>query len=115
VFILRKAFQQSGLDKILPEKVKNNQLVYAGYSAALYIISPSLKGAEIVDDKNKNAKGYENEIIWDGLGLINYSVAVHYKSNHPESALIDKEVEYYKEKEIPFKTLKDGEVLIINN
>ena len=37
----------------------------------------------------------------------------HYKSDHPESEDIDKEVEYCDKNNIPYKTLRDGEVMIL--
>ena len=48
------------------------------------------------------------------FGLLNYSIAPHYKSNHFETKLVDKMVEYYKKNHIKFKTLCDGEVIIVN-
>lgn len=92
----------------------NNQIVYAGFSAAVCLAAPTLLGVDIVDDPNVVPLSYEKEFSWDGLGLIDYNVAVHYKSDHPESASTDKEVEYYQENNIPYKTLSDGEVIIID-
>jgi dipeptidase E len=114
-FILRKAFRESGLDKWLIGQKDNKRLVYAGYSAGVCILSPTLKGLETVDDPNVVVEGYNNETIWDGLGLIDFAFAPHYKSDHPESAMVDKEVENYTKNGIKFKTLHDGEVIIINN
>jgi hypothetical protein len=37
----------------------------------------------------------------------------HYKSDHPESYLIDKVVEQYQKDGTQFKALTDGEVIII--
>ena len=54
----------------------------------------------------------QKEIIWDGVGLVDYCFAPHYKSDHPESSLVDKMVEYFVENKMPFKTLRDGEVII---
>ena len=53
------------------------------------------------------------EILWEGLGILDHIILPHYKSDHPESADIDKEVEFCKRNNIPFKTLRDGEVIII--
>ena len=53
------------------------------------------------------------KVVWEGLGLIDFAFLPHYKSDHPESEDIDKEVEYCKKHNIPFKTLRDGEVIII--
>jgi dipeptidase E len=113
-FILLKAFKQSGFDKIIEQLIKTNKLVYAGYSAALCVISPSLDGVELVDDKDAKADGYNDEIIWDGYGLIDFYPIVHYKSDHPESELVEKELEYIKSKNITYRTLRDGETIVID-
>lgn len=116
VFVLRKAFKESGLDKWLIGQKDNKELVYAGYSAGVCVLSPTLKGLETVDDPNVVVEGYNNETIWDSLGLIDFAFAPHYKSpGHPETKMVDKEVEYYVKNGIKFKALHDGEVIIINN
>lgn len=111
VFTLRQAMKLSGLDKIIKEFQSNPDFVYGGYSAGACVLSPSLKGYEIVDDP-KNHPYDLKETIWDGLGLIDYIFVPHFKSNHPESADIDKEIEYLQKNNIPFKALRDGEVVI---
>ena len=113
-FILRRAAKQSGLDAILLEKKEDMLFVYAGYSAALCLLAPDLHGIELVDDPNFIPEGYDPEIIWGGLTLVKYHIASHFQSpGHPESPLIDKEVAYFIAHQIPFKTLRDGEVIII--
>jgi dipeptidase E len=47
------------------------------------------------------------------LGFVDYSIAPHYRSNHPESAMVEEEVKYLIENKMPYKTLRDGEVIII--
>lgn len=111
-FILRRAMAQSGFDEILKEKRNDHSFVYAGYSAGVCVITPTLHGLEIVDDPNIVSEGYNPEIIWEGLGFVDYSIAPHYKSDHPESAGVDKTVEYFIKQKMPFKTLRDGEVII---
>lgn len=113
-FILRKAFKESGLDQWLAKQKDNQDLVYAGYSAGVCVLSPSLKGLDTVDDPNLPADGYSSEVIWEGLGLIDFAFAPHYRSNHPESAAVEKEVEYYKNQGLKFIALHDGEVIVIN-
>jgi dipeptidase E len=67
-----------------------------------------------VDDISQ--KPYGNiKTIWKGLDIINYSIVPHYKSYHFESEKANLSVEYLKEHNLPFKTLKDGEVIIIDN
>ncbi len=113
VFVLRVAMSKSGFDEIIKGKAKDKDFVYAGYSAGPCLLSKSLKGFEIVDDITQVENTYSGEeIIWDGLGLINFVFVPHYKSDHPESPSIDKEVEYLKKNNIVFKTFSDGEVYI---
>ncbi|MDO8570008.1 MAG: hypothetical protein Q7R97_00290, partial [Candidatus Daviesbacteria bacterium] len=66
------------------------------------------------DDSDMVPEGYKQGFDWDGLGLIDYNVAVHYQSDHPESDDVEKEIAYYKEHMILYKVLRDGEVIIID-
>ena len=113
-FILKRAYEQSGFDVILKKLLMEDRIIYAGFSAAIVVITPTMKGVEIVDDLDIIPEGYKSEVSLDGLRIIDYVVAVHYKSDHPESAMVDKYVEYCEKEGIPYKTLKDGEVIVIN-
>lgn len=113
-FILKRAYEQSGFGNIIKEMILKSEIVYAGFSAGVVILSKSMKGLEIVDDPQIVPEGYKKDFSWDGLGLLDYHIAVHYKSDHPESSDIDKEIEYCVENNIPYKTLSDGEVIVIN-
>ena len=115
VFVLRKAFKQSGFDEIITELLDNDQIAYGGYSAGVCVLAPSLHGVELVDPKGETAEGYDTEVVWDGLGILGYAVAPHYKSDHPESDDINKCVEYFADNHILFKTLRDGEIIVIND
>jgi dipeptidase E len=68
----------------------------------------------LVDDPHDVAARYDADTVWDGLGLIPYPVAVHFKSDHPESELVDREVAFYQANRIPYRTLLDGEALVID-
>lgn len=114
LFVLRQAMKLSGFDNILKKLIKKNDILYGGYSAGVCVLAPTLKGMELMDDLNAtNPYGNQSEIIWDGLGILDYSVIPHYESNHPESEDAKKVVEYMIENKILFKVLKDGEVIII--
>ncbi|MDZ4227782.1 MAG: Type 1 glutamine amidotransferase-like domain-containing protein [Candidatus Levybacteria bacterium] len=112
-FVLKRAMAQSSFDKWIKNKTKDPNFVYAGYSAGICILSPTLHGLELVDDPSIIPEGYNSEIDWNGLNLVNFSFAPHYKSDHPESGMVDREVEYFIKHKMPFKTLRDGEVLIM--
>ncbi len=114
VFILAKAFKQSGFDKVIEQQVKNGDLVYAGYSASFCVLVSSLHGVELVDDKDAVAEGYENGEIWEGIGLIDFYPIVHFRSNHHESLLVEKEYEYVCKNNIKHKTFKDGDVYLVD-
>ena len=85
VFVLRRAFKMSGLDDLLKRVLKEDAVAYGGYSAGIGVLTPSLHGIELVDDPDQVPDGYVAEVIWDGLGLLPYAIAPHYRSNHPES------------------------------
>ena len=113
-FVLRRAMKQSGFDEIITEMVKKNEIVYAGYSAGVCVITPTLEGTELIDDPCIVPEGYEPEVIWEGLGLVDFRVAPHYRSDHPESAVVEKAVEFYEKKKVSYKALRDGEVIVIH-
>lgn len=110
-FTLRQAMYLSGFDEYLRELANESNYLYAGYSAGICVLAKELQGLEIVDSPNENPYNYDN-VIWEGLGLIDYLPLPHYQSDHPESKMIDKEVEYCKANDIVYKTLKDGEVIV---
>jgi dipeptidase E len=114
-FVLRRAFSLSGLDSILQKKLHEDDFVYSGYSAGICVLAPTLKGIHIADEPQAMPKGYSPEIIWSGLGFISYCIAPHYRSNHSESLLIEKSVEYFIEQKIPFVALRDGEALVLDS
>src|SRR3989344_8249113 len=112
VFVLRQAMKLSGLDEILKESRNSKDFLYAGYSAAGCVLAPSLKGMDLVDPLD-TPYDEQKEILWDGLGFVDFRFMPHWDSNHPESADIDKEIAYCKENNIPYKAIRDGEVVII--
>ncbi len=110
VFILRKAMQLSGFDEYILKKQNDDKYLYAGYSAGICVLGPSLYGLDIVD---KPINPYnEEEVLYGGLNILDFMPIPHYKSNHPESKLIDEEVKFLKENKIKYKTLQDGDVII---
>lgn len=113
-FVLRRAMRYSHFDKLIVPLVKNNEIVYAGFSAGSVVATKTLKGIELVDDPRQVPPNYDEEVVWEGLGFVDFSIAPHYKSDHPESAMIDKVINYFKENKMPFKALSDGQAIIIS-
>ncbi len=114
-FILRRAIKgraikESGLDKILLEQ--DGSFVYAGYSAGACAVTPTLRGIHLVDEPETVPAGYRKEVVWEGLGLVPFSVVPHYRSDHPESNANEEVVTFFLEQKLPFIVLRDGEVYI---
>lgn len=113
-FTLRQAMKISGFDNAIKDLVANEALVYGGFSAGSCVATQTLKGIELVDSPDQMPEGYNKEVTWEGLGLIDFSIAPHYRSDHPESDQIEKVVQYFMDNNMPYKALRDGEVLVVN-
>ena len=70
VFLLRSALARSGADAVLAGLLAADALVYAGYSAGPCVLSPSLRGLELVDDPGAVRRVYGGPPVWDGLALL---------------------------------------------
>lgn len=115
VFMLRYALYRSGADGAFRELLAADRLVYAGYSAGPCVLSPSLRGLELVDDVDAVTRIYRSPPVWDGLALLCEAFIPHYRSpGHPETTAIDQVVARYQANGVPYRTLHDGQVLIIN-
>jgi dipeptidase E len=51
-------------------------------------------------------------VIWEGLGLVDFAFMPHWDSDHPESAAIERGIEYCREDGIKYRAVRDGEVLV---
>jgi dipeptidase E len=111
-FVLRRSFHLSGFDRILWELARQEgSLTYGGYSAGACVMTPTLEGIHLDDDPASNPDGYAGQVLWEGLALYPFCIAPHFRSDHPETKLIDQSVEYFIEKKIPFVALRDGEAI----
>jgi dipeptidase E len=113
-FVLRRATHASGFDGVIRTLLERDAIVYGGFSAAIAVLTPSLHGVELVDDPYSIPVGYDPAVVWEGLGVLPYAVAPHYKSEHPKSAAMDAVVQYYVDNRVPFRVLRDGEVIVVN-
>ena len=111
-FVLRRAMAYSGFDKLITQKSEQADFVYGGYSAGVCVLGPDLHGIDLVDPVDVIPAGYQSQIIWSGLGIIKYHFAPHFHSDHPESADIEKSIEYFKKHKLSYKALHDGEVIL---
>lgn len=112
-FVLRRAMAQSGFDGVITDLLHNDAIVYGGFSAGGCVMGATLHGIELVDDPHVVPEGYDPDVIWDGLNVVPFAIAPHYKSDHPESPAIDNVVAYFEKHDIPYKPLRDGEAIVI--
>lgn len=110
VFVLRQAMKLSGFDDFLKNHRTNSEMLYVSWSAGSCVMTDNLDGLQLVDEPINPYNS--DDVIYEGLGFVNYSIAPHYKSDHKESQLIDYVVDYMKKNNIQYKAISDGEVII---
>ncbi len=111
-FILRRAMKASGLDKILQKRLADDSLVYGGSSAGSIVATPSLHGTELGDNPREIPKHYSKPIVWQGLGLVPFYIVPHFGSGWFGKEAGDM-VAYLEKRKLPYKTLEDGQVIVI--
>jgi dipeptidase E len=112
-FILRRAMKYTGLDTMLQNDLKNDLFVYGGSSAGSIIATKTLRGTEMGDDPYVVPEGYDEEIVWQGLGLLYLQLVPHFGSEwfgEEAQAMAD----YFDENGFKYATIKDGEVYVVN-
>ena len=55
------------------------------------------------------------EPLYEGLGLVPYEIVPHYRSDHAETAMAEDCVAMAEREGLPYRTLRDGEVIVIEN
>ena len=115
VFVLRRAYAASGLDKILVNLLKDDKILYGGWSAGAMIMTPDLKGADWGEDEKPNTvpKGYNAKIIWEGLGRVPFYIVPHF-GNEKFGDSPQTMANYYRSHKLPHYILEDGQVITIN-
>ena len=115
-FILRRAMKASGLDDILVRWLKQDKVLYGGWSAGSCIAAPSLKGIDRGDRPEPSVVPEEypiKETIWDGLGLVPFMTVPHCDSDwFKDDAAAS--IEYLEEHHIEYIAISDGEVIVID-
>lgn len=115
-FVLRAQLAACGGDAVLTDLLRQDALAYAGYSAGACVMSPSLRGLELVDDPAEVEAVCGTTPIWDGLGLIDFAIVPHHRSpGYPaeEVELIDRIADGYRRSGVKYRTLTDDDVVVI--
>ncbi len=115
VFILRRAMQASGLDKILKKLLKEDKILYGGWSAGAMVMIPDIRGSDWGEEDRPSVvpKGYDPKVIWQGLAQVPFYLVPHYKNEKfgdgPEIT-----IKYYKSRKLPHYVLEDGQVVVVD-
>lgn len=112
-FALVRAMVSSGFAAAL-EPVVQRGLIYAGYSAGACVAGPDLRGIDLMDDPDDIPQGYDPTVPTLTLGLVPFRIVPHWKSDHPDAANAQRAVEYLEGSSLPYKALRDGEALVID-
>jgi dipeptidase E len=115
-FILRRAMRDSGLDGFIVDWLKEDRILYGGYSAGAIVATTTLHGSEIGDRPRPDVvpENYlTKETIWEGLGLVPFSIVPHVESDwFGDKARTA--IEYFEANHLPYNALKDGQVIVID-
>ncbi len=110
VFVLRRALAESGADRVLPELLRQDSVVYGGYSAGPCVLGPDLDALRHVDD----ITAVDDPIV-AGLGVLDRPFVPHVDSpDHPETAACSEIAARYRAEGRAHWALRDGQVLVVD-
>ena len=113
LFVLNRALRQSGADVALRERLADDSLVWAGYSAGACVLSGALDVYESdgEDDPGLVPRGYERTpSSTAGLSVLPFWIAPHYEDDPAApTSIYPKRLESHGK---PWVPLRDDEVLV---
>lgn len=113
-FVLARAMALAGLHPLLRRRLDDPSFVYAGYSAGAVVAGPDLDGIELVDDPTAEADRVPATTAAEGLGLVDFRVVPHWRSDHTESPAIERVAEHMRRHGLAHRCLHDGEALWVD-
>jgi dipeptidase E len=109
-FVLRRVFADSGADEVLTALLREDALVYGGYSAGACVLIPDLSDLQHVDDISAVSAP-----ITTGLGLLDRPFVPHVASpGHPETSACDEVSAALRRRGQDHWVLSDGDVLVVD-
>ncbi|MEV0948213.1 Type 1 glutamine amidotransferase-like domain-containing protein [Rhodococcus sp. NPDC049939] len=123
-FVLRAQMARSGADQVIRNLLRNDSLVYAGYSAGACVMAPTLHGLDCCDDPAEVVTTCGMDPLWDGLGVLSFSIVPHYppaggpgaEDSVPleDAAEVRRTVDALRRAGIEYRTLTDDQAIIVN-
>ncbi|MBY6366423.1 Type 1 glutamine amidotransferase-like domain-containing protein [Rhodococcoides corynebacterioides] len=116
-FVLRHRLAASGVDRVLRERLRRDDLVYAGYSAGACVMGPSLTGVDAADPPAELAEITDDPVPRDGLGLIDDVLVPHWPTATAPSELdpdgaVRAMAAACRAAGVPYRTLTDDQVFV---
>jgi dipeptidase E len=114
VFTLRAALARSGADALIADRLRADELVYAGFSAGACVLAPSLLGLEECDS-TEDAMSMYGAVEFNGLSILDRPFVPHLRSpDHPESEALTRVAAVYAQEGKPYWGLRDGHALVVD-
>jgi dipeptidase E len=114
-FVLARAMVASGFVDAVRTRLADPTFVYGGYSAGACLAGPDLAGIDLVDRPTVIPDGYPRRAEPRGMGLVPFRILPHWRSDHPESAAIDRVEADLSAKGLEYRCLHDGEAFIVTD
>ena len=96
----------------IKEKEPDSEFLYIGSSSGICVLCKDLQAITVMDDPDIDPYHSNISTIYDGIGFIEETIIPHFESNHKETVLASKAVEYCRQNNLTYQTLHDGEVII---
>jgi dipeptidase E len=113
-FVLARAIAQSGFAAAVRARLDDPSFLYGGYSAGACVVGPDLAGIDLVDDPEVVPEGYAAEVEPACLALLPFRILPHWRSDHPESGLVEHADEYLAGSGLEYRRLRDGQALAVD-
>jgi dipeptidase E len=113
-FVLRRAMRASGFDRLIGELAGADAIAYGGESAGAIVAGPTLRGLEVGDDPHLVPAGYDAEIEWSGLGLVDF-VAVPHADTEWWAGTAVRVRDAFARQGVPVRLLADDEVIVVDD
>lgn len=112
-FVLARAMALCDFRAAVSPRLEEGQLTYAGYSAAACIAGPDLRGIHLMDDASVLPSGYPQDASTEALRWIPWRLVPHWSDDGSEPGATAA-AEYLTKEGLPFRTLRDGEGLVVD-
>lgn len=113
-FVLARAMTQSGFVDAVRHRLADESFAYGGYSAGACVAGPDLQGIDLVDDASMVPPGYSAAVEPRCLDLIPFRIVPHWRSEHPESELVESAAVHLDAEGLSHRCLRDGQALVVD-